>query len=63
MLPVNWWTCVLINVFNLQVTVENFIRILTGKATEVLSHQVIVPYIPNELLAFLAAQRFLKIYL
>lgn len=53
----------LINVFNLQVTVENFIRILTGKATEVLSHQVIIPYIPNELLAFLAAQRFLIIYL
>jgi len=51
---------VLINVVNLQVTVENFIRILTGKATETLSNQVIFSYsTQNELLAFLTAQRLL----
>ena len=50
----------LINVFilNLQVTVENFIRILTGKVSLMLSNQVIFTC-TKEQLALLAAQRLL----
>ena len=49
----------LINVFNLQVTVENFIRILTGRTAEIESNQVMFTCAQDELVAFLAAQRLL----